>query len=347
MANLIDLRSDTVTLPTQAMRDAMYHAELGDDVFGEDPTVNRLQEMAAERMGKQAALFVASGTMANLVSMLTHCGRGEGVIMGDLAHTFISEAGGSAALGGLYIRMLPNQPDGTLVPAQIEAAIPSEDIHHPYVKLLCLENTHNYCGGTVLRPEYMAEAAAVAHKHGLALHLDGARIFNAAAVLGVPARELAAQADSVMFCLSKGLCAPVGSVLCGSAQFIAKALRTRKIVGGGMRQAGVLAAAGIVALEQMVQRLQDDHDNARLFAEGIAEMPSVRVDLARVQTNIVWFDVVPDRANALELASTLRKEGVLIMASSATRMRAVTHHGIERKHIERTLQAMHAALAQH
>lgn len=193
----------------------------------------------------------------------------------------------------------------------------------------------------------MAEAAAVAHKHGLALHLDGARIFNAATALGVPARELAAQADSVMFCLSKGLCAPVGSVLCGSAQFIAKALRARKIVGGGTRQAGVLAAAGIVALEQMVQRLQDDHENARLLAEGIAEMPGVRVDLARVQTNLVWFDVVSNRTNALELASALGNEGILIMASSATRMRAVTHHGIERKHIERTLQAMRTALAQH
>ncbi len=344
MVDLIDLRSDTVTLPTQAMRDAMYHAELGDDVLGEDPTVNRLQEMSAESMGKEAALFVASGTMGNLVSMLTHCGRGEGVIMGHLAHTFISEAGGSAALGGLYIRMVSNQPDGTLDLSQVEAAIPSEDIHHPYVKLLCLENTHNYCGGTVLKPQYMAQAAAVAHKHGLALHLDGARIFNAAIALGIPARELAAQADSVMFCLSKGLCAPVGSMLCGSAQFIAQALRMRKIVGGGMRQAGVLAAAGIVALEQMVQRLQEDHDNAHALAEGIAAIPGVRVDLERVQTNMVWFDVVSERTNALQLEAALKQEGVLIMLSNATRMRAVTHHGIERKDIERTLQVMHAAL---
>ncbi len=346
MANLIDLRSDTVTLPTQAMRDAMYHAELGDDVFGEDPTVNRLQEMAAARMGKEAALFVASGTMANLVSMLTHCGRGEGVIMGDRSHTFTSEAGGSAALGGLYIRMLPNQPNGTLDPAQIEAAIPSEDIHHPHLRLLCLENTHNFCGGAVLSAEYTAQAGAVAHKHGMLLHLDGARIFNAATALGVPAHKLAAPADSVMFCLSKGLCAPVGSVLCGSAQFIAKALRTRKIVGGGMRQAGVLAAAGIVAFEQMVERLQDDHDNARRLAEGIAELPGVRVDLARVQTNIVFFDIVSERTNALELEVALKKEGILIMAFNASLVRVVTHHGIERKHIERTLQALRAALAQ-
>jgi len=341
---LIDLRSDTVTLPTPAMREAMYRAELGDDVFGEDPTVNRLQEIAAERLGKEAALFVPSGTMGNLVAMLSHCGRGEGVIMGDQSHTFTSEAGGAAALGGLYLRMVPNQPDGTLDPAQVEAAIPSEDIHHPHIALLCLENTHNYCGGTVLSPDYMVQAAMVARRHGMALHLDGARIFNAAVALGVRVRELAAQADSVMFCLSKGLCAPVGSMLCGSAGFITKARATRKIVGGGMRQAGVLAAAGIVALEQMVNRLQEDHDNARFLAEGIAGTPGLDVDLRRVQTDIVFFNVTDRRISAPELAAALEKDGVLIMAFSSTRMRAVTHQGIERADVERALQAMRRAM---
>jgi len=236
----IDLRSDTVTLPSPAMREAMYRAELGDDVFGEDPTTNRLQEMAAERMGQEAALFVASGTMGNLVSLLTHCGRGDGAIMGDRSHTFLNEAGGSSALGGVYLLALPNQPDGTIDPASIERAIPSEDSHHPRVKLICLENTHNYCGGVTLDAQYTSSVADLAHGHGLTLHLDGARIFNAALALDVPASDLAAPADSVMFCLSKGLSCPVGSLLCGSAEFIEQARRMRKMVGGGMRQVGVL-----------------------------------------------------------------------------------------------------------
>jgi threonine aldolase len=342
--NAIDLRSDTVTLPTPAMREAMYHAELGDDVFEEDPTVNRLQELAAERLGKEAALFVASGTMANLVSMLTHCGRGELVIMGDQSHTATSEQGGSAALGGLFVRMVPNQPDGTLDLAQVEAAIPNENIHHTRARLLNLENTHNFCGGTVLPPEYVTQVAALAHKHGLAVHLDGARIFNAAVALGVPARDVAASADSVMFCISKGLCCPVGSLLCGSTEFITRARRTRKIVGGGMRQAGILAAAGIVALEQMVERLQEDHDNARLLAEGMAAMPGLKVHLARVQTNIVFFDDVHPRLGAPALAAALEQEGIRMMAFNATRMRAVTHHGITRGDIERTLRSMRRVL---
>jgi len=342
---VVDLRSDTVTLPTPAMREAMYRAEVGDDVFGEDPTVNRLQELAAERMGKQAALFVVSGTMANLVSMLTHCGRGDGVIMGDQSHTFTSEQGGSAALGGLFLRMVPNQPDGTLDLAQVEAAIPSEDIHHPRVRLLNLENTHNFCGGMVLRPEYMAAAAASAHKHGLAVHLDGARLFNAAVALGVPARELAQHADSVMFCLSKGLCCPVGSLMCGSTEFIERARRTRKVLGGGMRQAGVLAAAGIVALQQMVDRLQEDHDNARLLAEGIATTPGLHVDLARVQTNIVFFELHRTGLTAPQFAEALQQEGIRLMAFNDVRMRAVTHHGIERADVERTLSVMRQTLS--
>jgi len=336
----IDLRSDTVTLPSPAMREAMYRAELGDDVFGEDPTVNRLQEMAAERMGKEAALFVASGTMGNLVALLTHCGRGDGAIMGNLSHTFLNEAGGSAALGGVYLLAVPNQPDGTIDPTVIERVIPVEDIHHPRVRLICLENTHNYCNGAPLTAQYTAEMAALAHRHGMALHLDGARIFNAAIALGVEARELAAPVDSVMFCLSKGLSCPVGSLLCGSAEFIKRARRMRKMVGGGMRQAGVLAAAGIVALEQMVDRLQEDHENARILAQGIAEIPGLGLDPKTVRTNIVFFDFLDRRMTVEQFIAALQKEGVLILALGPNRLRAVTHYGIERADIERALQVM-------
>ncbi len=341
----IDLRSDTVTLPSPAMREAMYRAELGDDVFGEDPTVNRLQEMAAERMGQEAALFVASGTMGNLVSLLTHCGRGDGAIMGDRSHTFLNEAGGSSALGGIYLLALPNQPDGTIDPASIERAIPHEDVHHPRVRLVCLENTHNYCGGVALDAQYTSSVADLAHGHGLTLHLDGARVFNAALALDVPASALAAPADSVMFCLSKGLSCPVGSLLCGSAEFIERARRMRKMVGGGMRQVGVLAAAGVVALEEMVDRQQEDHDNARLLAEGIAEIGGLSLDLDSVQTNIVFFDFASDRMTAQQFVDKLRDQGILMLALGPGRLRAVTHYGIERADIVQALQVMRQVMA--
>jgi threonine aldolase len=249
---IIDLRSDTVTHPTPAMREAMARAEVGDDVFGDDPTVNRLQEMAAERMGKEAGLFVPSGTMGNLAAVLSHCGRGDEVILGSKSHTFLYEAGGVSALGGVHSHQASNQPDGTLDLGEVRGAIRSEDDHFPVTRLICLENTHNRCGGVALTVEYTRAAGELAHEHGLALHLDGARIFNAAVALGVEAGDLAAPADSITFCLSKALSAPVGSVLCGSKDFIARARRARKQLGGGMRQAGVLAAAGIVALETMV-----------------------------------------------------------------------------------------------
>jgi threonine aldolase len=341
----VDLRSDTVTLPTQAMREAMYGAELGDDVFGEDPTMNRLQEMAAEWLGKEASLFVASGTMGNLIALLTHCGRGDGAIMGDLSHTCRSEQGGSAALGGIYIRAIPNQPDGTMDPAQIEAAIPSENIHHPRAKVICLENTHNSCGGIPLDADYTSIVADIAHRHGLALHLDGARIFNAAIALGIDARELAADADSVMFCLSKGLSAPVGSMLCGSTEFIKRAVRSRKVVGGGMRQTGVLAAPGIVALEQMVDRLQEDHENGRILAEGIADIPGLSINPKQVRTNLVWFDFVAHHMTAQQFVEALRAEGVWILAAGPSRMRAATHYGISRADIEQALRVMRQVMS--
>ncbi len=337
---MIDLRSDTVTLPTPRMREAMYRAELGDDVFGEDPTVNRLQEMAAERMGKEAGLLVVSGTMGNLVSLLTHCGRGEEIIMGDRAHSFLYEAGGASALGSIHVRTVPNRPDGMLDPADVEAAVRGDNVHFPRSRLVCLENTHNRCGGAALTPEQMRSVAAVARAHGLAVHLDGARIFNAAVALGVPASALAAEVDSVTFCLSKGLSAPVGAVICASQAFIGEARRNRKAVGGGMRQAGVLAAAGIVALEEMVDRLAEDHANARILAEAIAGIPGLAIDPKTVMTNIVIFDVVSDRVTPAQVAARLLENGVKINPIEGRRMRAVTHYGIERADVEQAISAL-------
>lgn len=289
--NYIDLRSDTLTIPTPAMREAMAKAIVGDDVFGEDPTINKLQEMAAERMGKAAGLFVSSGTMGNLVAMLTHCQRGEEIIIGDQAHIFIYEAGSSAAVGGIHPHTIPNQPDGSLKIEDILGAIRSENDHFPVTRMIGLENTHNRMGGTVLTPEYTKQVADLAHAHDIRLHIDGARIYNAAVALGVDVKELTRHADSVTFCLSKGLSAPVGSVLCGTKDFIRLARKRRKMIGGGMRQAGVLAAAGIVALEQQVDQLREDHANARKLAEGIARTPGLSVNLASVQTNMVYFDL--------------------------------------------------------
>ena len=333
----VDLRSDTVTLPTPAMRRAMYEAELGDDVFGEDPTVNRLEAMSAERMGKEAAMFVASGTMGNLTALLTHCQRGHEAIMGDKAHTFLFEAGGSAVLGGIHPHTLPNQPDGTLRLEDIEAAIRPENPHHPRTRLVCLENTHNRCGGVVLTPEYTDRVGELAHRHGLAVHLDGARVFDAAVALGVDVRHLTRSVDSVQFCLSKGLSAPVGSLLCATREFIAEAQRWRKMLGGGMRQAGVIAAAGIEALDDMVDRLADDHANARRLAEGLADMPGFAVDLASVQTNIVIWDLTTDRVSPQEVVERLGAEGVKILAIGGRQFRAVTHYGIETDDVEQAV----------
>lgn len=261
--DMIDLRSDTVTKPTLEMREAMAKAEVGDDVYGEDPTINRLQEAAAEKMGKEAGLFVPSGTMGNLIAVLVHCQRGEEAIMGDQGHTFVYEAGGISALGGVFPHTLPNQLDGTLRIDEIRSAIRPDDIHQPPTKLIILENTQNRCGGVVLSEEYISRVGVLAHEKGLKLHIDGARIFNASVAMKMDAKDMVQAADSITFCLSKGLCAPVGSVLCGSDEFIARAKRLRKMLGGGMRQAGILAAAGLVALDSMVDRLEEDHRRAR------------------------------------------------------------------------------------
>jgi threonine aldolase len=337
---MIDLRSDTVTLPSPPMREAIYHAELGDDVFGEDPTVNRLEQMAAERVGKEAALLVVSGTMGNLVSILTHCGRGDEIILGDMAHTFLYEAGGTAALGGIHPRTVPNQPDGTLRLQDIEAAIRSDNVHFPRTRLICLENTHNRCSGAALTPAYTAQVVDLARRRGLAVHLDGARIFHAAVALHVDVRELTRDVDSLSFCLSKGLAAPVGSVVCGSRDFIAEARRSRKIVGGGMRQAGIIAAAGIVALDMMIDRIQEDHDNARRFAQGVAGIAGLSIDLGRVQTNIVYFDVVRETPYAEELAKKLASRGLRVLSTGPNRLRAVMHYGISTQDIDQALSIL-------
>lgn len=335
----IDLRSDTVTLPTQAMRRAMFEAELGDDVYGEDPTVNQLEALAAARLGKEAALLVPSGTMANLVSLLAHCGRGDEAIMGDKSHTFLFEAGSSAAVGGIHPHTIPNRPDGTLELDSIEAAIRPDNEHHPPTRLICLENTHNRCGGAVLLPSYMAQVRALADRHGLAVHLDGARLFNAAVALAQDPEALAVDADSVSICLSKGLSAPVGSLVCGRSGFVARARRQRKILGGGMRQAGVLAAAGIVALETMVDRLVDDHANARRLAEGLAALPSVILDPTAVRTNIVIFSLDNRGPEPADFVTRMAARGIKLSSIGGRRFRAVTHHGIEEADIDQALDA--------
>lgn len=340
----IDLRSDTVTMPTPQMREAMAKAELGDDVFREDPSINRLEEMAAAKLNKEAALFVASGTMANIVSLLTHCGRGDEVIVGDKAHTFINEVGGMAALGGIHPRTVPNQPDGTLAVEDIRSVIRGDNVHWPRTRLVTLENTHNACYGSPLAPAYLWSVAEIAREHKLKVHTDGARIFNAAIALGVPASELARHTDTVSFCLSKGLSAPVGSLLCGTREFIAEARRLRKMVGGGLRQAGVLAAAGIVALETMVDRLAEDHANARWFAECLADVPGIQIDPTRVKTNIVFFDLEPGMLNASQLADRLAQKGVLIGAAGTRRIRTVTHYGIEHADMEAAFAAIRSEI---
>ncbi|MGD0661658.1 MAG: low-specificity L-threonine aldolase [Syntrophorhabdales bacterium] len=340
----IDLRSDTVTLPTAQMRERMASAEVGDDVYGEDPTVIRLEEMAAEKMGKEAALFLASGTMANLVALLTWCGRGDEVIVGDRAHTFVNEVGGMAALGGIHPRTVTNQPDGTMLLADLENALRGENVHWPRTRLICMENTHNFCYGSPLSPAYMEEVSDLAHRRGIRVHTDGARIFNAAIALGFPCHEFARHTDTMSFCLSKGLSAPAGSMLCGPKEYIAEARRQRKMVGGGMRQAGIIAAAGIVALETMIDRLSDDHENAKKLARGISEIPGILLDLDRVITNIVFFDLKPGVLTASQLAERTQARGVLVGVIGERRVRVVTHYGIDREDVEITIGAIRSAV---
>ncbi len=328
----IDLRSDTVTLPTPAMRRAMAEAEVGDDVFGEDPTVARLETMAAGMLGMEAAVFVASGTMGNLASVLAHCGRGQEAILGDESHIFHYEAGGASALGGVILHAVPTRPDGTMPIEAIAGAIRSSannynNHHYAPAGVLCLENTHNRCGGAVVPPSYFAEVAALAGEHHLPIHVDGARLFNAAVATGLPVTAWTRHVTSVQLCLSKGLSAPVGSLIVGPAAFVLRARKIRKMLGGGMRQAGVLAAAGIVGLTEMVGRLAEDHQNARLLAEGVAALPGVELDASTVQTNIVVFKLATS-AKAEAFAGRMLQEGVLVSNFGGGRLRLVTHYGL-------------------
>jgi len=338
----VDLRSDTVTLPTPAMRDAMAHAELGDDVLGHDPTVQRLEAMAAERLGKEAALFVASGTMANLVSLLTHCQRSDEAIAGSMAHIVQSELGGAAGVAGINLRQARNDEQGLMDLDEVRSMVRHGESSAPRTALICLENTHNFCNGSAVPASYTSELAAIARDAGAAFHIDGARIFNAAIALETTARDLAREADSVTFCLSKGLSAPVGSMICGSAVFIDRARRNRRMVGGGMRQSGVIAAAGIVALEEMVDRLADDHANARYLAQGLAQIPGVEVDPTLVQTNILFWK--HSRIDSAVLAGRLRESGILASMVHG-RLRMLTHYGVEPADIDYALETIREVAA--
>jgi threonine aldolase len=322
----------------------MAEAEVGDDVFGEDPTVNRLEKTAAERLGKQAALFVASGTMGNLASVLSHCGRGDEVILGDRAHMHLFEQGGMAALGGVHPRTVRNEPDGTMDLRAIEGVIRPDDVHHPRTRLIAVENTHNRCHGSPLSLAYMRGLRELADKYHLKIHVDGARIFNSAVAQNLDARELAADADSVTFCLSKALAAPVGSVVCGSDEFIALARRARKVLGGGMRQAGVLAAAGIVALDEMVDRLAEDHANARKLAEGLCGVDGLSISLELVKSNIVFIGVEREGMTPQLLSERLKARGVLILPTGPDRLRAVTNYHVMAEDIDHILGVFRKSL---
>ena len=332
--NAIDLRSDTLTQPTPAMREAMAKAEVGDDVFEEDPTIKKLEILSAEKTGKESALFVPSGTMGNLISVLSHCQRGDEVILGDRSHIFLHEVGGISALGGVHPRILPNNTDGTLPLQLIESAVRHQDIHNPPSRLICLENTHNFCQGSPLSPEYMESVGTLAAKHGLRIHLDGARLFNAAVALGVEAEVLGKHADSVMFCLSKGLSAPVGSVVCGSRDFIQRARKTRKMAGGGMRQAGHLAAAGLIALENLTKRLKDDHSNAGFLAKQLSVIDSIELNPEDVKTNIIFFKLNHPEINWDEFLNKLEAKSIKILMTDPGIFRAVLHREVSRKQVE-------------
>lgn len=342
MRNYYDFRSDTVTHPTSAMRKAMATAEVGDDVYGEDPTVTLLEEKAAAMLGKEAGLLVSSGTMGNLIAVLAVCGRGDEVIMGTEGHTFLHEAGGVSALGGVVIHTIPNQEDGSLALEDIQKAMRNPgDFHEPISRMVIVENTQNACGGKAFGADYMRSVGLMAKDLGLHFHVDGARIFNAAVALKVPAASLLESADSVTFCLSKGLCAPIGSVLCGNKQFIDHARRLRKMLGGGMRQAGIIAAAGIVALESMIERLDEDHIRANRLAEGLAKLPGLQLTKGSPNTNMVFFKLDPELGlENGQLIAKMRARGVLINDTNDSEIRLVTHLDVDDVAIEHCLEAL-------
>ena len=344
--SLVDMRSDTVTKPTDEMRKAMFEAEVGDDVLEDDPTVILLEKKAAHILGKQSALFVPSGTMGNLICIMAHCSRrGDEVLLGDKCHISLNEQGGMASLGGVHPRTVKTMDDGTLDLVELQSKImPPDNVHVPRSRVVCIENTHNLMGGKVVRPAYMKNLAEIAKVHGLKIHVDGARIFNAATALNLPAAKLVEDADSVSCCLSKGLGAPIGSVVVGSKDFIKIARRLRKALGGGMRQVGVIAAPGIIALEKMSQQLSVDHDNAKQLALGLANMQNlgIKIDPDNVETNIVYFSIFHPRVSSLQLVERLGEErdGVIVkmLVVKDNILRAVTHHQISKEGIEFCLQ---------
>ncbi len=342
---LIDLRSDTVTRPTPEMREAMATAEVGDDVYGDDPTLNRLEVTAADMLGKEAAVFVPSGTMGNLIALLVHCQRGDEVILGRKSHIFWNEAGGMSALGGIQPHPIENRSDGTLPLDAVRAAIRIEDVHQPITRLICIENTQNVCGGVPISLEYTRQVAELAQEHGLGLHIDGARIFNAATALNLDVKDLVAPADSVMFCLSKGLVAPIGSMLVGTRPFIKRARHLRKMLGGGMRQVGVIAAAGLISLEHMTKRLGEDHLRAAQLADGLRAIPGIVVDEGTAQTNMVYFnlaDEVPFDEN--EVCKRMLEHDILVDWAGPRRFRLVTHYWVTDQAVGRTIEAFRQVL---
>jgi len=342
----IDLRSDTVTKPTPEMREAMAEAEVGDDVYRDDPTVNRLQELAASMLGKESALFVPSGTMGNLIALMVHCQRGDEAIVGDVSHIYLNEAGGMSALGGIQPCPVPNQKDGTLALDDILASIRTEDVHHPVTRLICLENTQNIRGGVPLTPTYTREVGELAQKNNLSLHIDGARIFNAAAAQTVSVRDLVDPADSVMFCLSKGLASPVGSMLVGTDKFIKRARHLRKMLGGGMRQVGVLAAAGIISLEKMTKRLADDHARALKLADGLRKLKGIDVDEGSPYSNMVYLNLDNDlQIDTRVIIEKILKFGVLLDSENVRRFRLVTHYWVDDAAVDKVIKAFEAVLA--
>jgi threonine aldolase len=334
---VVDLRSDTVTLPTEEMLEAIRTAELGDDVYGEDPTVNRLEELAARKMGKEAALLTTSGTQANLASVMSQTERGDEVILEAHAHMYSHEVGAFSVIGGLVPRLVTGHM-GVMTPQDIEAVLRQPNIHFPPTRLICIENTHNYAGGTVWSPSQIKAVCDFAKTRGLNVHMDGARIFNAAVAQNIDVRELTRYVDTLMVCLSKGLSAPVGSLVVGSRSLVDRARRYRKMLGGGMRQAGIIAAPGIIAIEKMVDRLKDDHENAKLLARGLSKIDGISLDLDHIQTNIVRYDVSGLGIAAIEWAARLRDLGVKAGAQEAGRVRMVAHRGIEKEDIEYTLE---------
>jgi threonine aldolase len=339
----VDLRSDTVSHPSPEMRKAMYEAELGDDVYGDDPTTNALEERAAEMLGKEAAVIVSSGTQANLVALLAQAGRGDTVLVGNKSHILNAEAGGASALGGIVLIPLAANERGTLDPADILSAAAPRDHHKAPVSLLCVENTQNMAGGTALSRSEVKVMADAGREHGLRVHMDGARLFNAAVALETPASELAADSDTVGFCLSKGLACPIGSVLCGDADVIEEARRWRKMLGGAMRQVGVIAAAGVVALDTMIDRMAEDHANARKLGTALAGMPGIEIDLDALETNIVRFGVPDQKGN--EIAARLKEEGVIINGGDSD-LRFVPHYGIDSEDIDIAIVAMDKIMAE-